>query len=177
MANRHRFLSFRAFNHPAFVAPPRTPPALALRRFLAEPPCQSGEQQVSVTGVPGSFCSPPCLSSGSCPTDVPPGTTAQPECVLEFPGNKTATYCALICSPGPSAGCPTGAKCHVSARLVARAWRKSCCVARMSRCICAFLVTGSSPTTRRASTAAILARNRQTLFEDSAGHPGVRTSL
>merc|ERR1712193_519383 len=48
-------------------------------------------------------------ASGSCPTDVPAGTTDKPQCILQDQsGDK---YCALTCIFG---GCPTGAKCaHV----------------------------------------------------------------
>merc|ERR1719453_1392036 len=58
--------------------------------------CMSDEQAVRVNGVKGDFCSPDCKSQ-ACPTDVPDGVTAQPQCVL-----KTTTgdkRCALLCSP------------------------------------------------------------------------------
>ena len=52
---------------------------------------------MSVQGIDGSFCSPACDSSGSCPSDVPSGVTAQPTCALkDQSGNQE---CALICSP------------------------------------------------------------------------------
>lgn len=58
--------------------------------------CESDEQAVQVQGVAGDFCSPKC-TNGKCPTDVPAGATAKPQCALQDPsGNK---YCALICSP------------------------------------------------------------------------------
>merc|ERR1712070_1024846 len=74
-----------------------------------KPPCQSGETEASVQGANGEVCAPKCDASGSCPTDVPAGTTDKPQCVLQDQsGNK---YCALTCTLG---GCPTGAKCaHV----------------------------------------------------------------
>merc|ERR1712139_82524 len=58
--------------------------------------CESDEKAVQVQGVSGDFCSPPC-SSGSCPTDVPKGDTAKPQCALQTPTG--AKYCALICTP------------------------------------------------------------------------------
>merc|ERR1719199_957714 len=56
----------------------------------------SDEEAVQVKGVPGDFCSPDCKSQ-ACPTDVPSGVTAHPQCAL-----KTTTgdkRCALLCSP------------------------------------------------------------------------------
>jgi hypothetical protein len=76
------------------------------------PPCQSDEVQVTITGISGTFCSPKCSTFKPCPTDVPTGTTAKPECVLEAQGHSSPTNCALICSPGASAGCPSGATCQ-----------------------------------------------------------------
>ena len=72
--------------------------------------CAANELNVTLDGVPGAFCSPPCTSSGGCPA-APKGTTAAPQCVLEVNGASTPTYCALICTPG-QAGCPTGATCQ-----------------------------------------------------------------
>merc|ERR1711953_1631682 len=64
--------------------------------------CESDEQAVKVQGINGDFCSPPCSSSGTCPSDVPSGDTATPQCAL-----KTTTggkYCALICSQDSDCG-------------------------------------------------------------------------
>jgi len=73
--------------------------------------CAAGEMNVSVTGLPGDFCSPPCSATGACPTSYPPGTgaTSQGECVLDT-GSGDPTYCALLCVP-PN-GCGTGATCQ-----------------------------------------------------------------
>ena len=61
-------------------------------------PCMSGEVNVTVTGVAGSFCSPECKLGIFCPKDVPAGVTAKPQCALQ--DQKTQSkYCALICSP------------------------------------------------------------------------------
>jgi acetyl esterase/lipase len=82
--------------------------------------CRLDEQarNTSVTGAAGDFCSASCTTSGlpevtggsSCPTDVPDGVTATPECV--FQGATGGKFCALVCDPaadGQRAGCgPAG---------------------------------------------------------------------
>merc|ERR1719345_503396 len=79
--------------------------------------CLADEQSEKVNGIAGDFCSPSCSSSKPCPTDLPAGTTAAPQCVLESPGSQTPDHCALICKPGleflavGDGGCPTGATC------------------------------------------------------------------
>ncbi len=60
---------------------------------------------VSVTGLPGDFCSPPCDASQNCPTAVPAGCKAAGQCVLEVNGGSTPTYCALICDPATKGVC------------------------------------------------------------------------
>ena len=56
----------------------------------------SDEQPVKVQGLSGDFCAPDCKSA-ACPTDVPAGVTAKPQCALQSTtGDKK---CALICSP------------------------------------------------------------------------------
>merc|ERR1712008_11353 len=63
--------------------------------------CQSDEKDIRIQGVSGDFCSPACVGA-RCPTDVPPGVTAQPQCALrDQSGDK---YCALICTPGANDG-------------------------------------------------------------------------
>jgi len=73
--------------------------------------CGSDELSVQVEGLAGDFCSPYCSTSQPCPADVPAGTTATPECVLETSGSSQPTNCALICSPSGSDACPSGATC------------------------------------------------------------------
>ena len=64
--------------------------------------CESDEQAVKVQGLSGDFCSPKCDSTGSCPSDVPKGDTATPECALRTTtGDK---YCALICQSDSDCG-------------------------------------------------------------------------
>mmetsp|Transcript_11856 Transcript_11856/g.27047 ORF Transcript_11856/g.27047 Transcript_11856/m.27047 type:complete len:145 (-) Transcript_11856:146-580(-) len=73
--------------------------------------CESDEEAVQVQGVSGNFCTPQCSSSGSCPSDVPSGVTAAPQCALQTTTGQK--YCALICQPsvklgGASGECGTG---------------------------------------------------------------------
>jgi len=72
--------------------------------------CESDEQAIQVQGVSGNFCSPKCAGS-SCPSDVPDGVTATPQCALRSPTGDS--YCALLCTPsmwrGANGECGTGA--------------------------------------------------------------------
>jgi len=61
--------------------------------------------EAEVQGAGGKLCAPHC-DSGACPTDVPEGTRARPQCILQ--DQSGSKYCALTCFV---AGCPTGAKC------------------------------------------------------------------
>jgi C1A family cysteine protease len=72
--------------------------------------CMSDEQSVQVTGLSGDFCSPPCTGvfKTTCPSDVPDGVTATPQCALQD-ASSGSKYCALICQPGKDDGaCGTG---------------------------------------------------------------------
>merc|ERR1712019_167635 len=93
---------------PSPPAPP-SPPSPPGSTHYEKPPCRSDEVDVQVQGLTGSTCSPKC-SGTTCPTDVPAGTTAKPQCVLQdsSTGDK---YCALTCFVG---GCPTGSTCRHS---------------------------------------------------------------
>ena len=62
-------------------------------------PCQTGEEAVQIQGVKGGFCSPQCGLFKKCPTDVPAGTTATPECALETPGSSKPSRWAPPASP------------------------------------------------------------------------------
>ena len=103
-------------------APGPTPgPAPAGKTHYGDPSkgCMSDEQAVQITGVKGDFCAPDCASA-ACPTDVPAGVTAKPQCALKA-GTGTDKKCALICSPAGKtdeaslragdAACGTGASC------------------------------------------------------------------
>jgi len=74
--------------------------------------CRSDEQDIQIQGITGKFCSPACTGvfKTKCPTDVPAGVTARPECALQDPsGDK---YCALICDPsGNGDECGDKASC------------------------------------------------------------------
>merc|ERR550514_491779 len=59
--------------------------------------CMSDEMAIQITGVTGGVCSPACGSDLSCPSDVPDGVTATPQCALQSPTGDS--YCALICTP------------------------------------------------------------------------------
>jgi len=61
--------------------------------------CQDDEKAIQIQGVAGDFCSPACtgILKTKCPTDVPTGATAKPQCALQDQsGDK---YCALVCAP------------------------------------------------------------------------------
>jgi hypothetical protein len=72
--------------------------------------CGSDEQAVQVTGVDGAFCSPACTGT-TCPSDVPTGVTATPQCVLQS-ATGTQKNCGLICNPsGNDDQCGANASC------------------------------------------------------------------
>jgi hypothetical protein len=100
---------------PAPPSPPAPPAPPAGKSHYEDPnagPCMEGETAVQITGLQGSFCSPKCALFRSCSKDVPAGTTAKPECVLETAGSSKPTQCALICTPSAlDAGCPAKASC------------------------------------------------------------------
>merc|ERR1712183_333436 len=90
---------------PAPPAPP-SPPSPPGSTHYEKPPCQSDEVAIQIQGANGQACSAHCDTT-ACPTDVPPGTTAKPGCVLQD-SSTGSKYCALTCTFG---GCPTGATC------------------------------------------------------------------
>merc|ERR1712084_184197 len=93
---------------PTPPAPP-SPPSPSGSTHYEKPPCRSDEVDVTIQGFDGETCTPKCTNN-ACPTDVPEGTTATPQCVLQdsSSGDK---YCALTCLIG---GCPPGASCKRS---------------------------------------------------------------
>ena len=58
----------------------------------------SDEAEITIQGVTGDFCAPKCSLLKACPTDVPEGVTATPQCALKD-SSTNKKYCALICSP------------------------------------------------------------------------------
>jgi len=78
------------------VPPPPSPPS-----HYEDPKggCQTDEVAIQIQGIDGDFCSPKCSLFRSCPTDVPDGVSAKPQCALKSSSTKFGKYCALICSP------------------------------------------------------------------------------
>lgn len=87
--------------------------------------CLSDEIEVQIQGVGGDFCTASCGLFKVCPSDVPEGVTAMPQCALKTSGVKE--YCALICAPADKfvagkiddqkaadAQCGTNASCKVA---------------------------------------------------------------
>merc|ERR1711988_782708 len=73
--------------------------------------CMSDEVDISVQNVQGSVCAPACSVLKACPTDVPAGVTAGPQCALQD-ATTNKKYCALICTPGnEDAQCGAKASC------------------------------------------------------------------
>lgn len=63
--------------------------------------CRKDEEAIQIQGVEGKMCSPKCKAN-ACPSNVPAGVTATPQCVLRSPsGDKN---CALICQKGDKCG-------------------------------------------------------------------------
>ena len=79
-----------------------------LTRPLPPPPTPSAQN-----GLTGDVCSPQCQGT-TCPTSMPPGASAQGQCVLEVNGSTTPTYCVLICDPSTAGVCGSDAntKCE-----------------------------------------------------------------
>lgn len=73
-----------------------------------QPPCQSDEVQGEVQGAAGYLCAPKCdEASYNCAMDMPPGASAQPQCMLQDIDRNA--YCGLLCQV--DAQCPSGARC------------------------------------------------------------------
>ena len=100
--------------------PSPTPPSPPASSHYEDPNggCQSDETEITIQNVAGAFCSPKCGLFKRCPTDVPTGVTAAPQCALQD-GSTNQKYCALICSPtafiadqkAADAQCGTNASC------------------------------------------------------------------
>mmetsp|Transcript_12190 Transcript_12190/g.15153 ORF Transcript_12190/g.15153 Transcript_12190/m.15153 type:complete len:133 (-) Transcript_12190:90-488(-) len=70
--------------------------------------CMPDEVAIRIQDVKGGICSPPCKAF-SCPSDVPDGVSAKPQCVLQDGATKKK-YCALVCKKGM---CGAGASCKM----------------------------------------------------------------
>lgn len=70
--------------------------------------CIDDEVAGELMGETGVVCSPKCASGTlDCPTDVPDGTTAQPQCMLT--DVDKVGYCGLLCQVDTQ--CPSGGVC------------------------------------------------------------------
>jgi len=77
---------------------PPSPPAGKTHYGDPKDGCLTDEVEISIQGVTGDVCSPSCGILKKCPTDVPAGVTAAPQCALQD-ASSGKSYCALICSP------------------------------------------------------------------------------
>jgi len=85
--------------------PPPSPPSHYGDPFAG---CAADEITVGIQGMSGEVCAPKCAADLSCPTDVPLGVTALPQCALQDgAGNK---YCVLECTPGMICGVKASCK-------------------------------------------------------------------
>jgi C1A family cysteine protease len=79
---------------------PPSPPSPSGSSHYEDPKdgCQSDEVDIQIQGVSGAVCAPACTLGIFCPSDVPTGVTAAPQCALQD-SSSGKKYCALICSP------------------------------------------------------------------------------
>jgi len=71
--------------------------------------CGGDEVIGEVLGETGLVCGPKCTDGTfECPTDVPDGSTAKPQCVLQ--DVDSTGYCGLFCQSDSQ--CPSGASCR-----------------------------------------------------------------
>jgi hypothetical protein len=83
---------------PSPTPPGPSPPAPSTHYGDPKGGCLTDEIEITIQGVTGDFCTPKCGFFKACPTDVPAGVTAQPQCALQDSASSDK-YCALICSP------------------------------------------------------------------------------
>jgi hypothetical protein len=91
---------------------PPSPPAPSSESHYEDPKdgCQSDEISLQIQGVDGAICSPKCGLFTKCPSDLPAGVTAAPQCALQNAATHSK-YCALICSPDSNDQCGPNASC------------------------------------------------------------------
>jgi len=84
---------------PSPSPPSPSPPSPPATTHYEDPKggCRSDEIEITIQGVTGDFCTPKCGLFKPCPTDLPAGVTAQPQCALQD-SSTNEKYCALICS-------------------------------------------------------------------------------
>lgn len=93
---------------PSPPSPPSPSPPSSQAHY-EHPPCQSDETELQVQGISGVMCSPSCTNS-ACPSDMPVGVSAQPQCVLQDQSSGQR-YCALECSSDGDCDQAGGASC------------------------------------------------------------------
>lgn len=91
------------FIHGASPGPSPSPMPTPVSGHYGQPPCNSDETEMQFGG--GSVCASKCTDTSDCPSDVPAGTKATPQCSL-----LQNSHCGLRC--GRDAGCPDGATCY-----------------------------------------------------------------
>ena len=64
--------------------------------------CLYNEQNISVEGIPGWFCSPLCTFE-ACPKDLPSGVSAKPSCDIQN-GVTGNLLCGLVCNSSKQCG-------------------------------------------------------------------------
>lgn len=105
------FKSLIVDDAPQFLELSIVPEFLGVASHYGDPSdgCKDDEVAVRIQGIEGALCSPKC-SSMQCPSDVPSGCDAKPQCILQdaSSGNK---YCALAC--GKDTNCGDGASCQI----------------------------------------------------------------
>jgi C1A family cysteine protease len=92
---------------------PPSPPGPPSATHYEDPKggCRSDEVDITIQGIQGAVCSPACTMGIFCPSDIPAGVTAAPQCALQDSSTQKK-YCALICSPSSNdAQCGTNASC------------------------------------------------------------------
>merc|ERR1711966_432349 len=98
---------------PSPPSPGPSPPSPSGSTHYEDPKggCQSDEVDITIQGIDGGVCAPACVMGIICPSDVPAGVTAAPQCALQDSSTQKK-YCALICSPSSNdAQCGTNASC------------------------------------------------------------------
>jgi hypothetical protein len=83
---------------PSSPTPAPTPAPTTNQTHYGDPAngCLPGETTTRLADVPGAFCAPE-YTNIPCPTNVPAGVTAGPQCAIEGAGDTS--LCALICNP------------------------------------------------------------------------------
>lgn len=57
--------------------------------------CEKDEKAFQIQGIPGGICAAKCTDFLPCPSDVPDGVTAVPQCALQ--DQSGLHYCVLVC--------------------------------------------------------------------------------